>query len=91
MILTKDLKPKRKTEVTTFHLSNKLATRKIIFLFRDEDVNYNCTPLSIYYVGSIFNLLITRTKRKKLKARLNIIQNLAGSTFLAFLYNKRTQ
>lgn len=72
-----------KTEVTTFHLSNRKATRTIKVKFCGKNVKYNFFPK---YLGNTldrsltFNTHLTKLSGK-IKSRCNIIQKLAGTSW----------
>lgn len=72
-----------KTEVSTFHLSNRNANRTISVTFCGKPVKYNPTPK---YLGMKLDRSLTYKPhlhglRMKLKTRCNIIQKLAGSSW----------
>lgn len=72
-----------KTEVTTFHLSNAKAERKIEVQFCGSIVKYNFTPryLGVHLDRSLtYGPHVTRLCAKP-KTRCNIIQKLAGTTW----------
>lgn len=72
-----------KTEVTCFHLNNKMAERKLNVYFENTLLTHNKNPR---YLGVTldrtlsFNVHISKTV-EKLKTRNNIIQKLCGSTW----------
>lgn len=81
-----------KTEVTTFHLSNHKANRKIKVRFCGKIVPYNFTPK---YLGNTLVRSVTfkpqLTKLSgKLKSRCNIIQKLTGTEWGASASTLRT-
>lgn len=81
-----------KTEVTTFHLSNQNAKRKIKVRFCGKIVPYNFTPK---YLGNTLDRSMTFKPQLtklggKLKSRCNIIQKLAGTTWGASATTLRT-
>lgn len=72
-----------KTEVTCFHLNNKMADRKLKVCFDNTLLNHNKNPkyLGITLDRTLsFNVHLTNTA-EKLKTRNNIIQKLCGSTW----------
>lgn len=72
-----------KTEVTTFHLSNKNAWRKIKVKFCGKNVKYNFFPK---YLGNTLDRSLTHKEHLaklsgKIKSRCNIIQKLTGTSW----------
>ena len=77
------LKPNiQKTEVSTFHLNNKLAKHQPTITFGNQILAYNPTPK---YLGVTLDRTLTyknhlQNTAAKIRTRNNIIQKLAGST-----------
>jgi hypothetical protein len=71
-----------KTEVTVFHLNNRMANHKINVHFCEQKIKNSQHPR---YLGIVLGRTLTYKEHldrlsAKVKARQNIIANLAGST-----------
>lgn len=87
------LKPNpQKTEVATFHLSNKYANYHPRIIFRDHILQYNSTPK---YLGVTLDRSLTyrhhlQKTAAKLKSRNNLLQQLTGTSWGADANTLRT-
>ena len=66
-----------KTELSAFHLNNRLANKKLNIVFEGVELTHNPFPK---YLGVTLDRSLTfKTKTcKKLSSRINIVQKLAG-------------
>ncbi|KAL4096724.1 hypothetical protein QTP88_021619 [Uroleucon formosanum] len=82
----------QKTEISTFHLNNKLAKHQPTITFGNQILAYNPTPK---YLGVTLDRTLTykihlQNTAAKIRTRNNIIQKLAGSTWGASTETLRT-
>ena len=81
-----------KTEVSTFHLNNQLANRELNIQLNNTALNHNFNPkiLGITFDRTLSFRNHLETKAKKLATRINLIQQLAGTTWGANANTLRT-
>lgn len=81
-----------KTEVSSFHLNNRLANTELKVIFCEEQLRYNPFPK---YLGITLDRSLTFKKHleltgQKLKTRNNLLHKLAGTTWGATANTLRT-